>query len=72
MYKNGFKISLKNFRYLYKKNFNYWSQKLFNSLPEGIRDLEKSKFKTWIKKFLIGSPVYSVSEFFEIVQELKN
>lgn len=49
---------------------NYWSQKLFNSLPEDIRDLEKSAFKREIKKFLNGSAVYSVSEFLKIVQEL--
>lgn len=53
-----------NFSYL-QKNVEYSIKKVFNSLPEGIRNLSGNRFRIVLKKILCQKAFYTMEEFYD-------
>ena len=47
-----------------KTGINYYGPKLFNFLPQSVRDLPDNQFKNYIKNHLIRNSFYSIDEYF--------
>lgn len=50
---------------LSQKAYPYSAMKIFNTLPEGIRNLDSTAFRTRVKTLLINRPLYSLQELIE-------
>ena len=61
--KNSFLRPLKHHTSIYEKSVSYSGVKLFNMLPINIRCLDIVPFKKRLKMFLLGNPMYNISEF---------
>jgi hypothetical protein len=48
------------------------AMKLYNTLPSGVRALDKRKFEAVIRRCLLDRPLYSLREAFEEPLRLKN
>ena len=48
------------------KSFDTVSKKLYNALPQTIRNLDTQKFKRVIRSTLTANPIYKMDEFFDI------
>lgn len=56
----------KNKYSIIKNSFDSVSRKLFNSLPELIKDLTLERFKLKIRCTLLTNPLYKIDEFYDI------
>lgn len=52
-----------NFTYL-QKNVKYSIIKIFNCVPDRIRNLPKNKLKSILKKYLVSKAYYDISDFY--------
>ena len=48
-------------------NFSYTSVKLFNHLPQAIRNLSFLTFKRTVQDKFLAKPLYTVSEYFDLI-----
>lgn len=55
-----------------KDRFPNLAVRMFNMLPDGVKELDMPKFKTKIKKWLLERPFYSIKEFIEEDKTLTN
>ena len=46
--------------------------KIYNKLPPSVRQLNKSKFRSFLKKFLVKNCFYSLKEFYDFKFNIKN
>ncbi|MBS0018977.1 MAG: hypothetical protein KFE20_00440 [Candidatus Sulcia muelleri] len=53
-----------------QKSFLYQGIKMFNVLPEGIKELPLTRFRQKLKNFLVATCLYDVTEFYEVVNSL--
>ena len=54
-----------------QKNIFYMAIKLFNALPQLIKTLELNQFKKLIKRNLLLHSIYTIDEYFTIVNNFK-
>lgn len=54
-----------------QKNIFYMAIKLFNALPQLIKTLELNQFKKIVKRNLLLHSIYTVDEYFTIVNNFK-
>ena len=54
--------------YACQMTFEFMALKLFNSLPNSTKILDYGAFKSLIKRKLYEESIYTINEYFEIVQ----